>query len=77
MKDIYSLELLEMTRFDTDTDCYTTITRVPGGWIFTENYDSFFDGSKNTNTNMSSVFVPYNDEFKPKEEPKMSDPSLI
>lgn len=37
------------------------ITRVPGGWIFT-NYNS---GEKELS--MTSVFVPYNDEFKPKD----------
>lgn len=51
MKSIYELNINEFL----GTEDYF-IRRVPGGWIYTEKGD-----------NISSCFVPYNDEFKLKE----------
>lgn len=77
MTDIHGLKFMETIRIDNDLESYTCVQRVPGGWIFTEYLESHFDGSNDTNTNISSVFVPYNDEFKTKEEFKMADPELM
>lgn len=64
MKDIYNLKLMESTTVENDQESHTVVKRVPGGWIFTEHIQSFFE-SNDRNTNISSVFVPYNDEFHP------------
>ena len=77
MVDIYGLKFMETISINNDLESHTCVQRVPGGWIFTEYLDSHFDGSNDTNTNISSVFVPYNDEFKVKNAPNMSDPSLM
>ena len=65
MKDIYTLKLNEYTRMDTSEDSFITILRVPGGWIFTEHMESFPVNKESAVMNLSSVFVPYNEEFHP------------
>lgn len=65
MKDIYALKLMESVTIENDLESYTTVQRVPGGWIFTEYVESHSDGSNDRSTNISSVFVPYNEEFHP------------
>ena len=37
-------------------DSLTSVKRVPGGWIYTEQNDSL--------TALAMVFIPYNDEFR-------------
>lgn len=66
MQDIYSLKLMDSTTVEYNTENYTTIQRVPGGWIFTEYYTNERQSPKELSTSISSVFVPYNDEFKDK-----------
>lgn len=69
MKDIYKMRLAEFTRIDTSEDSFTTVLRVPGGWIFTEHMESNPVNKDNTIMNISSVFVPYSDEFHPMTKP--------
>jgi len=48
-------------------DPLVQIMCVPGGWIYTtysEEYNPRIDGRDVTNYRISSVFVPYNEEFK-------------
>ena len=54
-KSIYDLELHE----ETSSQGWYTITRVPGGWIY--------ELRRPSSNILESVFVPYSDEFKPKE----------
>jgi hypothetical protein len=77
MKNIYALELLEETfeQREQYNPRSLSVRRVPGGWIFTEFEDSSEESA--IQVRLSSVFVPYNDEFKPKSKPNMSDPSLM
>jgi hypothetical protein len=65
MKNIYNLDLFEETFSEREQhgSRVLSIRRVPGGWIFTEFEDSHGDGS-DVQSRLSSVFVPYNDEFK-------------
>lgn len=60
-KDIYKLDMHEVT-MTTETDLkdwlFTTVMRVPGGWI----YRSFDKG----NNIMAAVFVPFDNEFQEK-----------
>ena len=51
-RELYGLKLLETIRKDA-----WTITRVPGGWIFSAYYDG---GSSATDI---GVFVPFDNEF--------------
>jgi hypothetical protein len=78
MKNIYNLDLLEETFGYREQygSRVLSVRRVPGGWIFTELHDSQGDGN-NVQQRLSSVFVPYSDEFKEKNAPAMSDPSLM
>jgi len=57
MKDIYELALHEATQVDR----FTTIKRVPGGWIYEMTYQN---GEESYGYN--SVFIPFSDEFKTK-----------
>ena len=52
MKSIYELELNE--RINRDYVNQTYVIRVPGGWIY-----QFYS----ENTSISTVFVPYSDDF--------------
>ena len=65
MKDIYKLELFEETFEDREQygNSGLSVRRVPGGWIFTNFEDSHEDGNA-IQSRLSSVFVPYNEEFK-------------
>lgn len=65
MKNIYKLELFEETSQDREPHSTSlfSVRRVPGGWIFTNFEDSHEDGNA-IQSRLSSVFVPYNDEFK-------------
>jgi hypothetical protein len=67
MEDIYSLKLFEsvIIRETADTFDGLTVRRVPGGWIFTEWTTSADVSADKNHTRISSVFVPYNDEFLP------------
>jgi ribosomal protein S27E len=56
--DIYGLDLHDQFYDHGGT---LIITRVPGGWIYTTYFEN---GSRAQGT--SSVFVPFNDEFKPR-----------
>lgn len=56
VKNLYTLQLYEVEYVETITsDLATSVMRVPGGWIFRS-----YDKSRNM---MSSVFVPYSNEF--------------
>ena len=59
-KSIYELDLHEcmLVYSDPDDDLTISVTRVPGGW----NY-----GYWNNNVLVAVEFVPYSDEFKPKD----------
>lgn len=54
--DIYSMKLHEVISLK-EHGHYTTIYRVPGGWI----YNNF---TEHEDYRISSVFVPYHEEFK-------------
>ena len=71
-KSIYALKLneslfLEKSQHDTSNDC-TKVTRVPGGWIYTEYTQGL--GEKEISVSQTSAFVPYNEEFKPNNTEK-------
>lgn len=53
MEDIPSIYLMKLH----DLANSWVVKRVPGGWIYSE-YQDFF----------TAVFVPYNEEFKPKTQ---------
>jgi hypothetical protein len=79
MKDIYELKLNEVqviseTPHNHSTPTKTTVTRVPGGWIY-KTYQSIQVGD-NVALTSNAVFVPYNDEFKTKSSPNLSDPLI-
>jgi hypothetical protein len=57
---IYEMDLHDEIEVDD-----TRVTRVPGGWIYT--FTSYDD--RNDTWRISSVFVPYNNEFQRKEMP--------
>ncbi len=78
MKNIYDLKLLEETFQDREQHSTRglSVRRVPGGWIFTEFDDSQGDGS-DIQTRLSSVFVPYNEEFRTKSKPSFTEPSVV
>lgn len=60
-KSVYDLALHEQT-VAHDGSLFTQALRVPGGWIYTS-----FDKSTHI---MGSVFVPWNNEYQPPQEPK-------
>jgi hypothetical protein len=67
-KSIFELQLhetinLPKTPLTENLADFTKVTRVPGGWIYTEFNQEI--GQNETSIATSSVFVPYNDEFKP------------
>lgn len=78
MKNIYDLKLLEETFQDREQHStrVLSVRRVPGGWIFTEFDDSQGDGN-DIQTRLSSVFVPYNEEYKTNSEPNFIEPSVV
>ena len=60
----YELTLNETARLDN----YTSITRVPGGWIYTETMCSKESSSRDYDDAefvMNTVFIPYSNEFNP------------
>lgn len=65
MKTIYELALHETgvikVKSDTTAAPYLSATRVPGGWIY-----HIWDNDKQEYTR--DIFVPYNDEFIPKDD---------
>jgi hypothetical protein len=77
MKNIYALDLLEETFAEREpyNPRSLSVRRVPGGWIFTEFEDSSEESA--IQVRLSSVFVPYSDEFKKSSNFNMSDPSLM
>jgi hypothetical protein len=62
MNIIYKLELNQ--RYELSDEI--TIRRVPGGWIYYISYNENY---------VSSVFVPFNNEFMPHEQLKPATPS--
>jgi len=78
MKNIYNLELFEETFQDRDQygSRVLSVRRVPGGWIFTE-FEESIGEENDCQKRLSSVFVPYNEEFKNKVEPNFTEPSII
>lgn len=64
-KTIYDLGLNEYLVVEEQGNERTTVTRVPGGWIYTfSGYGLGDDGSVSVSN--SSVFVPLNKEFEQK-----------
>lgn len=59
MENIYDLNLHEETTLINTSCLELTVTRVPGGWIYEHMYYS-----ESGVLSSSSVFVPYNNEFK-------------
>lgn len=55
--DIYTLQLHEATFI---RDCYMSVTRVPGGWIYTK-----YVNREGCPKAKGSAFVPFNNEFQP------------
>ncbi|WP_167597676.1 hypothetical protein [Leeuwenhoekiella sp. ZYFB001] len=72
-KNLYDLELHEQTNIFSDKQRAVDCLRVPGGWVYiTYTYDPEINEQP-----VSSVFVPYNGEFKDKKRTvKWSDPSI-
>jgi len=70
-KDIYTLKLFEVTYLVEIVPSTNTVScmRVPGGWIISQ-HDDQNDHHGNPITAVSSVFVPYNEEFHPNALPK-------
>jgi hypothetical protein len=60
-KTIYNLELHEVIILTVADRTQIAITKVPGGWVYTT---TTYVGEKEITSLQSSVFVPYNDEFK-------------
>ena len=80
MHDIYKLDLLEELVLNNrmkDDESRLSVRRVPGGWVFTTYELSEEECSNNFQHRLSSVFVPFSDEFKPKAEFRGSEPSII
>lgn len=73
-KSIYELELHEFTVIQNSQHASmtssgnTTVTRVPGGWIyrFVITKSGGLDKNGGNAAALSSTFVPYNEEFKKK-----------
>jgi hypothetical protein len=65
MKNIYNLDLFEETFAESDQHDPRSfsVRRVPGGWICTE-FEESRQESNDVHVRLSSVFVPYSDEFK-------------
>lgn len=59
--EIYSMGLHEKIVIEEKIDYTEMVRRVPGGW----NYSYFFGDGAYKSVCSHSVFVPYNDEFKP------------
>jgi hypothetical protein len=58
--DIMSVNVYNMKLHEKVFEGGTEITRVPGGWIYTtESY-----GVEEAHWSVSSVFVPFNNEFQ-------------
>ena len=55
-KDIYELILHEGAIAEDNQSLFTTVLRVPGGWMYRS-----FDKSHNI---LASVFVPFDNEFQ-------------
>lgn len=64
MTDIYKLELHETQVLHNGSNDRLTVTRVPGGWIYSTAI--IFQGEKEMTGSQSSVFVPKDDEFEKK-----------
>lgn len=80
MKDIYELKLNEVlvvaeTPHNHPNPAQSTITRVPGGWIY-KTYKSAQVGDQIALTS-NAVFVPLNDEFKSKESVNFVEPTVM
>lgn len=69
MNEIYEMKLHDIL---TPKDSDTQIQRVPGGWIYTtyqtEQYTQV-DGTWSENYRLSSVFVPFDNEFQESLKP--------
>lgn len=60
MEKIYEMKLHD----EICLDLYTNVLRVPGGWIY--QYSTEWTGT--------SQFVPFSDEFQPRESESLLDP---
>ena len=61
MKSIYDLQIHEITPVETnDAELWTSVMRVPGGWIY-RSYDK-------SHSMMSNTFVPFDNEYQPAEK---------
>lgn len=71
MKNIYDLKLFEEIFEDREQygNSGLSVRRVPGGWIFTDFEDSH-EENNTVQSRLSSVFVPYDEEFHPRHKPK-------
>lgn len=64
MNKIYNLDLHEVLVIEESIGKRSTmtVTRVPGGWIYTTSGVS--RGSNEVSFGVTSTFVPFDDEFK-------------
>lgn len=61
---LYNMELHESISFSSEI----CVTRVPGGWIYDRTLNSYKTDGTIVASFLSSVVVPYNDEFKEHED---------
>lgn len=62
MKSIYNLKLFEILPVETgDKELWTSVMRVPGGWIF-RSYDK-------SHLMLSTTFVPFDNSYMVLETP--------
>jgi hypothetical protein len=71
MKNVYELRLFEETFLEREPHSprSQSVRRVPGGWTFTEFYDSQSETNE-VSTSISTVFIPYNDLDHPMHNSK-------
>ena len=75
-KTIYELDLNEYLIIEESEIEKTSVTRVPGGWIYTVSNWMKSDNGAGVAVGNSSVFVPMNDEFKIKQPVKVRSSSV-
>ena len=76
-QEIYTMDLFEnkIIRLSNEHNYGVMFRRVPGGWIVTEFEDA--ENSEKIWNVISSVFVPYNEEFKTKSKPDFTEPTIL
>lgn len=65
--ELYEMKLSEILIIE-DSNLFTTVLRVPGGWV----YRSYDKGHQI----LSSVFVPFNKEFKKSKKAEPLPPAV-